>query len=416
MRDPRKGMTGCTAPEAERHMMQDNSWLLPEGIDELLPAQARALENLRRRLLDCYTSWGYQLVMTPFIEFLESLLTGTGRDLELQTFKLTDQVSGRQLGVRADITPQAARIDAHRLRHEAPTRLCYIGTVLRTRGDGFSDSRSPLQIGAELYGHAGVDSDVEIVCLMMETLRVAGLEDIYLDLGHVGIFRALAQAAGLSEHQEAAMFDALQRKASAEIHALVDGFSLDPVLARMFAELPNLNGGLEVLPRARQVLAGAPPAVAEAVDYVEAVAAQLQACQPDLPVHVDLAELRAYHYQTGVVFAAFVPGQGQEVARGGRYDEIGKVFGRARPATGFSADLKTLMRLGSFEPLPLAGAILAPADGDPALLERVRALRSEGAVVVRALPGQSGDPAEMGCHRQLQKIDGKWTVVPLAGD
>ncbi|MCB1775268.1 MAG: ATP phosphoribosyltransferase regulatory subunit, partial [Gammaproteobacteria bacterium] len=279
--------------------MQDNSWLLPEGIDELLPARARALEDLRRRLLDCYTGWGYQLVMTPFIEFLESLLTGTGRDLELQTFKLTDQVSGRLLGVRADITPQAARIDAHRLRHEAPTRLCYIGTVLRTRGDGFSDSRSPLQIGAELYGHAGVDSDVEIVCLMMETLRVAGLHDIYLDLGHVGIFRALAEAADLSDRQEAALFDALQRKASAEIATLVAGFRLAPELARMFTELPNLNGDLGVLQRARKSLAGAPAAVAEAIDYVEAVATRLQDCQPDLPVHVDLAELRAYHYQTG---------------------------------------------------------------------------------------------------------------------
>ena len=397
-------------------MIQDNTWLLPEGIDELLPARARALEDLRRRLLDCYTGWGYQLVMTPFIEFLESLLTGTGRDLELQTFKLTDQVSGRQLGVRADITPQAARIDAHRLRHEAPTRLCYIGTVLRTRGDGFSDSRSPLQIGAELYGHAGVESDVEIVCLMMETLRVSGLDDIYLDLGHVGVFRSLAQAAGLSERQEADMFDALQRKASAEIKALVAGFEIDPAIARMFIELPNLNGDLAVLQRARQVLAGAPPAVAEAIDYVEAVASQLKVCQPDLPVHVDLAELRAYHYQTGVVFAAFVPGQGQEVARGGRYDEIGKVFGRARPATGFSADLRTLMRLGSFEPMPLSGAILAPADADNALRERVRELRADGAVVIRALPGQTGDPAEMGCSQCLQKIDGQWTVVPLAGD
>lgn len=397
-------------------MMQDNSWLLPEGIDELLPARARALEDLRRRLLDRYTSWGYQLVMTPFIEFLESLLTGTGRDLELQTFKLTDQVSGRLLGVRADITPQAARIDAHRLRHEAPTRLCYIGTVLRTRGDGFSDSRSPLQIGAELYGHAGVESDVEIVCLMMETLRVAGLQDIYLDLGHVGIFRALAQAAGLSERQEAAMFDALQRKASAEIDALVASFELPPELARMFAELPNLNGDLGVLQHAREVLAGAPPEVADAIDYVEAVASQLKVCQPDLPVHVDLAELRAYHYQTGVVFAAFVPGQGQEVARGGRYDEIGKVFGRARPATGFSADLKTLMRLGSVEPLSLDSAILAPSDPDPALRDRVGELRAAGAVVIRELPGQNGDPAEMGCSQCLRNVDGEWVVVPLAGD
>jgi ATP phosphoribosyltransferase regulatory subunit len=394
-------------------MNQNNTWLLPEGIDELLPAQARALEALRRSLLDCYAGWGYQLVITPFIEFLESLLTGTGRDLDLQTFTLTDQVSGRQLGVRADITPQAARIDAHRLRHEAPTRLCYIGSVLRTLGDGFSGSRSPLQIGAELYGHAGVESDVEIVCLMMETLRVSGLENIYLDLGHVGIFRALAAAAGLNEDQEADLFEALQRKATTEIEALVDGFGLGAEMRGMLTVLAELNGDAEVLPRARAVLAGAPAAVAEAIDYVEAVAAQLHQHLPDLPVHFDLAELRAYHYQTGVVFAAFVPGEGQEVARGGRYDKIGEVFGRARPATGFSADLKTLMRLGSHVAQPLDGAVLAPGGFDPGLREKIADLRASGTVVIPALPGQPGDAAQMGCSHKLQKQAEGWDVVPL---
>ncbi len=393
--------------------MQNNTWLLPDGIDELLPAQARTLETLRRNLLDCYAGWGYQLVMTPFIEYLESLLTGTGRDLELQTFKLTDQVSGRQLGVRADITPQAARIDAHRLRHEAPTRLCYIGSVLRTRADGFSGSRSPLQIGAELYGHAGVESDVEIVCLMMETLGQAGLKDVYLDLGHVGIYRSLAQAAGLTQSQEADLFEALQRKAAAEISALVEGFGVDADLGRMLLSLADLNGGADVLPRAREVLAGAPAAVGDAIDYVEAVATQLRAYLPDLPVHFDLAELRAYHYQTGVVFAAFVPGEGQEVARGGRYDEIGEVFGRARPATGFSADLKTLMRLGSWSPQVLRGAILAPSELEPALNIKIAELRAAGQVVIRALPGQEGNPAEMGCSHRLEKQAEQWDVVPL---
>ena len=394
-------------------MSQDNTWLLPEGIDELLPAQARALEGLRRSLLDCYSGWGYQLVITPFIEFLESLLTGTGKDLDLQTFTLTDQVSGRQLGVRADITPQAARIDAHRLRHEAPTRLCYIGSVLRTLGDGFSGSRSPLQIGAELYGHAGVESDVEIVCLMMETLRVSGMENVYLDLGHVGIYRALAAAAGLNERQEADLFEALQRKATTEIEALVDGFCLDAGIRDMLTALAELNGDAEVLPRAREVLAGAPAAVAEAIDYVERVAAQLHRHLPDLPVHFDLAELRAYHYQTGVVFAAFVPGEGQEVARGGRYDKIGEVFGRARPATGFSADLKTLMRLGSHAAQPLGGAVLAPGGFDPGLQEKIAQLRASGTVVITALPGQTGDATQMGCSHELQKQAEGWDVVPL---
>ncbi len=394
-------------------MNQDNTWLLPEGIDELLPAQARALEALRRTLLDCYTGWGYQLVVTPFIEFLESLLTGTGKDLDLQTFKLTDQVSGRQLGVRADITPQAARIDAHRLRHQAPTRLCYIGSVLRTRADGFSGSRSPLQIGAELYGHAGVESDVEIVCLMMETLAVAGLDGIYLDLGHVGIYRALARAAGLSARQEADLFEALQRKATAEIEALVDSFGLDAGMRGMLLALAELNGGEEVLPRARAALAAAPAEVAYAIDYVEAVAAQLRRYLPDLPVHFDLAELRAYRYQTGVVFAAFVSGEGQEVARGGRYDEIGEVFGRARPATGFSADLKTLMRLGSHVRQPLVGAVLAPSEFDEGLKAEIARLRAAGTVVIRELPGQQGDPSQMGCAHRLQKQADTWAIVPL---
>lgn len=394
-------------------MIQEDTWLLPEGIDELLPAQARALEALRRALLDCYAGWGYQLVITPFIEFLDSLLTGTGRDLDLQTFKLTDQLSGRQLGVRADITPQAARIDAHRLRHQAPTRLCYIGSVLRTRADGFSGSRSPLQIGAELYGHAGVESDVEILCLMLETLRIAGLSDVYLDLGHVGIYRALAETAGLSARQEAELFEALQRKAAAEIEELVHGFGLAAPVRRMLSGLVELNGGEEVLPQARALLAEAPRAVADAIDYVEAVATQLRRSLPDVPVHFDLAELRAYHYQTGVVFAAFVPGEGQEVARGGRYDEIGEVFGRARPATGFSADLKGLMRLGSHAPMVLGGAVLAPSDPDPALQVRIGELRTEGTVVIRELPGQTGDPAQMGCAFRLQKQAGGWDIVPL---
>lgn len=393
--------------------MTNKTWLLPEGIDELLPDQARSLEGLRRELLDTYATWGYQMVVTPFIEFLDSLLTGTGRDLELQTFKLTDQSSGRLLGVRADITPQAARIDAHRLRHEAPTRLCYIGSVLRTRSDGFSGSRSPLQIGAELYGHAGVASDVEIVCLTMETLRVAGLANVYLDLGHVGIYRELARAAGLDAGQEADLFEALQRKATAEISALVEGFGTGASMRHMLLALADLNGGADVVPRARAQLADAPPAVAAAIDYVEAVADQLKQRLPGLPVHYDLAELRAYHYQSGVVFAAFVPGEGQEVARGGRYDQIGEVFGRARPATGFSADLKTLMRLGTCCAEALGDAVLAPVSDDPSLLSRIETLRAAGTVVIQALSGQPGDPAEMGCAYRLEKQGDQWDIVPL---
>ncbi|RMG32316.1 MAG: ATP phosphoribosyltransferase regulatory subunit [Gammaproteobacteria bacterium] len=395
--------------------MRSKSWLLPDGIDELLPDQAEALESLRRELLDTYRSWGYRLVIPPMIEYLESLLTGAGKDLELQTFQLTDQLSGRQLGIRADITPQAARIDAHQLQHQGPTRLCYIGSVLRTRPDGFSSSRSPLQIGAELYGHAGIESDAEVLCLMMETLRIAGLKEIYLDLGHVGIYRSLARQAGLDADQETTLFAALQRKAHPEISELVSGFGLDARLAAMFNALADLNGGPEVLERAGAVLGDAPAEVGEAIDYLRALGEHLAQCLPDVPVHYDLAELRAYNYQTGVVFAAFVPGQGTEVARGGRYDQVGEKFGRARPATGFSADLKTLMVLGGRQSLggEAEGAILAPAQGDSALEEKIAELRHAGEVVVRELPGQPMEPAEAGITARLEAQAGAWIVVPL---
>ena len=393
--------------------MQSKSWLLPDGIDELLPDQAAELESLRRRLLDCYESWGYRLVIPPFLEYLDSLLTGTGKDLEHQTFQLTDQLSGRQLGIRADITPQAARIDAHQLQQRGPTRLCYIGSVLRTRPDGFSASRSPLQIGAELYGHAGIESDAEVLCLMMETLRTAGLDQVFLDLGHVGIYRALAGQAGLDAAQESALFEALQRKAHPEIAELVAGFGLSAEQEAMFNTLADLNGDAEVLSRARRELAAAPPAVAAAIDYLDALGAELAQCLPDVPVHYDLAELRAYHYQTGVVFAAFVPGQGNEVARGGRYDQIGEKFGRARPATGFSADLKTLMTLGTRTHAKVADAVLAPAGRDTELDAKVGELRAAGRVVIRELPGQTMDFGESGIAERLEKTQQGWVLSPV---
>jgi ATP phosphoribosyltransferase regulatory subunit len=395
--------------------MRNERWLLPEGIDELLPEEARRLEALRRDLLDLHAGWGYELVITPFIEYLDSLLTGTGRDLELQTFKLTDQLSGRMLGVRADITPQAARIDAHQLRREEPTRLCYLGSVLRTRGEGLAESRSPLQLGAELYGHAGVDSDVEVLCLMMATLRVAGIDDVYLDLGHVGIFRGLARDAGLDPEREAAVFAALQRKAEPEVVALVETWGLPAPAGRRLIALTGLNGDDEVVARARAELAGAPADVLAAVDDVEAVAGALRRCLPGVPLHYDLAELRGYGFHSGVVFAAFVPGEGQEVARGGRYDHIGEVFGRARPATGFSADLKTMLRVGRFKAPAAARRVFAPgpAEADAALERVIDELRANGWTVLRELPGQTGDAAAMGCGHCLRRRAGGWVVEPV---
>ncbi len=392
----------------------DERWLLPEGIEELLPPRAARLEQLRRDLLDLYRSWGYELVVPPFIEYLETLLTGTGNDLDLQTFKLTDQLSGRMMGVRADMTPQVARIEARYLRKKAPTRLCYMGTVLRTRPAGIGGSRSPLQVGVELYGHAGVASDVEVLRLMVETLTVAGIEKLHLDLGHVGIFRALARQAGLDAAQESFLFDVLQRKARPEIEAFLGELRLPSFLSRMLAALATLNGGDEVLEQAEEMLHEGSAELHAALSNLRAIAAELRHHLPHLVLHFDLAELRGYRYHTGAVFAVYVPGHSQAVAQGGRYDDIGRVFGRARPATGFSTDLKTLVMLGSPNGEPGGrGAILAPADRSPELQRLIGRLRRAGERVVEYLPEQPGDERELGCDRRLELQNGEWRVVPL---
>jgi len=389
--------------------MGTERWLLPEGIDEVLPPQTHTLERVRRDVLDIFHRWGYDLVIPPFIEYLDSLLTGTGTDLDLQTFKLTDQLSGRLMGVRADMTPQVARIDAHRLRRDEPVRLCYLGTVLRTRPDGADASRSPMQVGAELYGHSGADSDVEVIRLMLEMLRGVGIaQEIHIDLGHVGIFRGLARHAGLNAQQEAELFDALQRKARVEINDLLASVT-DAPAKDMLARLIDLNGGAEVLVQARTALRTAPRTVHDALDNLERIAAQLRQQGDTSTLYFDLAELRGYQYQTGVVFAAYVPGHGQEVARGGRYDDIGKVFGRARPATGFSADLKTLIALGTRAAVPVRG-IFAPAVGDSTLNATVTRLRQSGERVVCGLPGQVGGAQAMRCDRVLKQQGKEWIV------
>ncbi|MCF6211689.1 MAG: ATP phosphoribosyltransferase regulatory subunit [Gammaproteobacteria bacterium] len=396
--------------------MNGDRWLLPEGIEELLPPQAAELDQLRRKLLDLFRCWGYELVMPPLVEYLDSLLTGTGNDLDIQTFKLTDQASGRLLGVRADMTPQVARIDAHRLADRAgPVRLCYHGTVLNTRGDGLGGSRSFTQIGAELYGHAGVESDSEMLCLMLETLHTVDVDEVFIDLGHVGIFRALSVAAGLTKRQESQLFDALQRKAVPEIGALLDEWDLASDIGTGLAALPWLNGGVEVLARARQCL-GDDVTIVAALDQLEGLAEFVGRQRPGIPLHFDLAELRGYHYHTGVVFAAYVPGSGRAIAQGGRYDDIGRVFGRSRPATGFSADLNGLMGLAGVAPAA-SGGIFAPACEDAALqttlAEKVVALRASGERVVAGLPGQLGGAAEAGCERILIAVGGRWLIQDL---
>lgn len=390
--------------------LMSNRWLLPEAVDEYLPPQAEALERLRRELLDVFFGWGYELVMPPLIEYIESLLVGN--DLDLETFKLIDQSTGRLLGLRADITPQAARIDAHRLSREGPTRLCYLDPVVRTRRNGLSSSRNPLQVGAELYGHAGIESDIEILRLMVRTLRVAGLDHFHVDLGHVGIFRALAREAELDPQQESVLFDALQRKARPEIESFLAGLSIDKARRRRLVALAELNGGEGVLDEAGSALKGAGPAVMAALDSLRQMAAAAQCQLATIELHYDLAELRGYRYQSGVVFAAYTPAHGWEVARGGRYDEIGRFFGRARPATGFSTDLKTLRALGGAVPTRAKGILAPPWSDDDELRKLIRKLRAQGERVIYTLPGQVVDLDELDCDRRIERRNGEWTVAP----
>ena len=387
-------------------------WLLPDGIEEVLPPEAARIETARRRVLDLFQCWGSERVITPHVEFLESLLTGAGQDLDLKTFKVIDPLSGRQMGLRADITPQVARVDAHTLRREGPSRLCYAGSVLHAKPQALATSRSPIQLGAELYGDSSTSSDLEVISLMLETLGLADVPAVHMDLGHVGIYRGLARAAGLSGDAEQRLFDALQRKAMDEISALTA--DVEPALASMLRALARLCGGRETLDAARSSLAGAPAAVLESLDDLVRIADQLAVRYPDLPLYFDLGELRGYHYHTGVVFAVFVPGVGQSIAQGGRYDDIGADFGRARPATGFSTDLKTLVSLGNAELVAPRVGIWAPHSTDPALWQAICRLRAQGDRVVQALDGQRDDAAlSTGCDRQLLMQDGSWVVTPL---
>ena len=395
-------------------MNRDEKWLLPEGVDELLPERSAVIETLRRELLDLFERWGYELVFPPLIEFLESLLHAGGRDLENETFRITDQLTGRLMGVRADITPQVARMDAHSLRREGPSRLCYCSTALRTRPGLPGESRIPYQIGVELFGHAGPESDTEVVALMLETLERSGVGEVTLDIGHVGIFRELAAQAELDVDEVATLTDILIRKARVELEEMLAQRSLGSPVREALQTLPWLAGTAEeVLPRARGLLSGM-EAAQQALEEVDALVAGIRRLAPATEIHLDLGELRGYHYHTGCLFAAYVPGISEPVAKGGRYDRIGRVFGRARPATGFSADLKLLAR--NRRP-PRRGGILAPqVPDDEALEEEIRRLRDGGERVVRELPGHAAKPEETGCDRRLQKARGGWKVIALDGD
>lgn len=392
-------------------MPGDGRWLLPEGIEELLPAEARTVERMRRELLDLCDRWGYELVIPPLVEFTESLLIGLGPDLDLQTFKLTDQISGRSLGLRPDITPQVARMDAHSLRREGPSRLCYAGSVLHTRARSPLASRSPIQVGAELYGDASLAADIEVVSLMLEMLRVAGVEQITLDLGHVGIFRSLMEHLALPEDLASDLFEALQHKSDPAIRALLAGAGLAPGHNAMLARLASLNGGREVLDEAAALFADAPPGITAALRALAEVADAVQARAPGVRLHFDLCELHGYHYHTGLVFAAYAPGQGEALANGGRYDDIGQVFGRARPATGFNTDLKSLLRLARARPSPQSAAVFVPHAVAAGAWDEVQRLRAAGECVVPGLPGEM-PPSR--CDRELRpSASGGWELKTL---
>jgi ATP phosphoribosyltransferase regulatory subunit len=376
-------------------------WLLPDGIEEVLPVPAAKVEQLRRQLLDLYASWGYQLVIPPLVEFTESLLIGLGRDIDMLTFRVTDQVSGRNMGIRADITPQVARIDAHSLPSDGVSRFCYAGSVLHTRPTSLLASRSPIKLGAELYGDTSLQADIEVMSLMLETLSAAGLEEITLDLGHVGIYRSLLVDAGLDEEQEQRVFDALQRKSRPDLEQVLAAVEDEQCRQRLL-QLAATHGDVSVLDQIDYADA--------AVEQLREVSAAITQRYPQVKIYFDLCELRGYHYHTGLVFAAYVPGFGQALANGGRYDDVGEVFGRARPATGFNTDLKAVLELLA-DTLPAVAmtAISAPADADPALWQMINQLRSAGEIVITHLSGS----ADSRCNRQLQNVDGDWTVVPL---
>ncbi len=316
------------------------AWLLPENIEDVLPPKAWKLEEVRRTMLDLFRARGFELVVPPLIEYVDSLLTGTGSDLDLKTFKLVDQLTGRMMGVRADMTPQVARIDVHLLGHNAVNKLCYAGSVLHAVPDGVYHSREPMQLGAEIYGVPAVEADLEILALMLDALQAASLQNLQLDIGHVGIFRALAEAANLSKEQEENLFVALQNKSGADVQALCA--NVDPAISQAMLALTQLYGDAEVLQTARNLLPQLPQ-IRSALDTLALLAERLPG--KGVKLAFDLAELRGYGYHSGMVFAAYSQGRNRAIALGGRYDEVGKVFGRARPATGFSLDLRELVEI-----------------------------------------------------------------------
>jgi ATP phosphoribosyltransferase regulatory subunit len=381
------------------------NWLLPENIADVLPSEARKIEDLRRQMLDTFRLYGYELVMPPLLEYVESLLAGAGQDTDLRTFKLVDQLSGRLLGLRADMTTQVARIDAHLLNRESVTRLCYAGSVLHTRPSGLHATREPIQIGAEIYGHAGLEADAEIQELALASVALAGFSEVRLDMAHVGVVRALLDQDAAARKDETRITALLRAKDTPGIEEITRGY--DSVTRAALLALPNLYGDVEVLGRAKDVLP-ALPGITRALSELAALAA---GAIGRAEVAIDLADLRGYQYESGAMFALYVPGLPNAVARGGRYDHVGEAFGRARPATGFSLDLRELARL-----LPTAErkhSIRAPWGNAPELREKIADLRKAGEVVIQSMPGHDNVQDEFECDRVLVLEDANWILKNL---
>lgn len=380
-------------------------WLLPEGISDVLPHEAARLEELRRALLDLYRGYGYQLVFPPLVEYVESLLTGAGPDLDLRTFKLVDQMSGRLMGLRADTTPQVARIDAHILNRSGIARLCYAGSVLHARPRHALAVREPFQVGAELYGHAGPEADAEVLALAVASLRRAGMARVHVDLGHTGVLRALLDADRDAAAATDGIVAALSAKDEPALRAATQ--ACGPAVRDGLLALLRAHGGVDTIDAARVRLAG----FAGAGAALDTLAWLAQRCDAD-SISIDLSDLHGYRYHTGVTFAAYGDGSRAALLRGGRYDDIGSAFGRARPATGFSIDLRELTRSAAGAGMT---AILAPATDEgvagKALDATVAQLRDAGEVVVRMLDG-GAPPEGYAFDRELVWRDGRWQIVP----
>ncbi len=385
-----------------------SAWLLPEHIADVLPAQARHIEELRRSLLDVARGYGCELVIPPLLEHIESLLSGTGGELDLKTFKLVDQLSGRTLGIRADTTPQVARIDAHLLNRAGVTRLCYCGPVLHALPTAMQSTREPLQFGAEIYGHGGLEADLEVQDLALDCLATVGFEAATLDLGDARIVRGVLAGVAVEAERLAAIRSALAAKDSAALRDC-DG-TLPAQTRRALRSLVSLYGGDAVIAAARERLPDH-PLIGAALADLQWLAQHARASHPEVRVGFDFGESGANPYYSGAHFAVFAPGSSDAVARGGRYDEVGSIFGRNRPAVGFSLDLKSL---GALAPArPLHAAIRAPWAEDATLRATVRRLREQGETVVRALPGHEHEAQEFACDRELVLTQGQWAVRPL---